>query len=79
MLTVENVSFSFGKLKALDQINLQLGQGTYALLGPNGAGKTTLIRCITGMYEFAGKILFADGQRKVGYLPQSLGFLKPLQ
>ena len=78
MLTVENVSFSFGKLKALDQINLRLEQGTYALLGPNGAGKTTLIRCITGMYEFAGKILFADGQKKVGYLPQSLGFFKAL-
>ncbi|MBR6831073.1 MAG: ATP-binding cassette domain-containing protein, partial [Tidjanibacter sp.] len=45
LLKVENVSKSFAKHKALDDISLSIPRGSvYGLLGPNGAGKTTLIR-----------------------------------
>ena len=45
IITVENMRKSFGAIKALDGVDLQVGQGTVlGLLGPNGAGKTTLVR-----------------------------------
>jgi ABC-2 type transport system ATP-binding protein len=47
---VDNVAKSFGTLKALDGVTLQVRPGEiYGLLGPNGAGKTTLIRAIVGL------------------------------
>ncbi|MCK4268127.1 MAG: ATP-binding cassette domain-containing protein [Actinomycetia bacterium] len=47
-IQVERVSKSFGSVKALDHVDLQVEAGTIlALLGPNGAGKTTLIRVLT--------------------------------
>ena len=49
-LRVSGLRRSFGRLQALDGINLDLGMGEWtALLGPNGAGKTTLMRCIAGL------------------------------
>jgi Cu-processing system ATP-binding protein len=45
MITINNISKHFGKLKALDQLNLQFNSGEcIALIGPNGSGKTTLIK-----------------------------------
>ena len=47
IITVENIRKSFGAIKALDGVDLQVAQGTVlALLGPNGAGKTTLVRIL---------------------------------
>ena len=44
------VSKSFGSLKALDDVSLQVRSGeVYGLLGPNGSGKTTLIRTLVGL------------------------------
>jgi branched-chain amino acid transport system ATP-binding protein len=59
---VNNLSISFGGLKALDDISFTLNQGEiYAIIGPNGAGKTTLFNCINGIYHpNAGEILFKD-------------------
>ncbi len=52
MLVVKNISKSFGKIKALDNINFCLKKDEItALLGPNGAGKTTLLRVLTGFYQ----------------------------
>src|SRR5260370_23425596 len=51
-VSVEDVSKSFGSLKALNGVTLRVRQGEiYGLLGPNGAGKTTLIRMICGLLE----------------------------
>ena len=47
-IKVENISKSFGKVKALDSISFEVEQGElFGLVGPDGAGKTTLFRLLT--------------------------------
>ena len=51
-LTVQNVSKSYGGLRAVDQMNLELSSGEIvALLGPNGAGKSTFFNLINGVVK----------------------------
>jgi len=59
-LKIEELSISFGGLRALDDIGLVLEKGEiFAVIGPNGAGKTTLFNCISGLYRpDQGRILF---------------------
>lgn len=58
VLSVENLSRSFGALKATDSVSLDLRPGEiHALIGPNGAGKSTLIKQIVGeLRQDAGAI-----------------------
>ena len=50
ILSVTNISKSFGEFVALDNVSLAIESGSIlGLLGPNGAGKTTLIRILTGI------------------------------
>ena len=52
MLKVRNVTKTFGNVKALDCLSLEVPKGSvYGLVGPNGAGKSTAIRVITGVYQ----------------------------
>lgn len=52
LLTVKDLNFSYGPIKALNGVNLQVKKGEIvALLGANGAGKTTLLQTISGLYE----------------------------
>ena len=52
MLSIKGVNKSFGGLKALSDVSLQVKKDTiYGLIGPNGAGKTTFFNVITGLYE----------------------------
>jgi branched-chain amino acid transport system ATP-binding protein len=52
VLSVKGVNKSFGGLKALSEVGLQVKKNTvYGLIGPNGAGKTTFFNVITGLYE----------------------------
>ena len=47
MISIEHITKSFGKFKALNDVSLELERGrTISLLGPNGSGKTTLIKII---------------------------------
>ncbi len=59
---VNNLSISFGGLKALDNVSFQVQKGeVYAIIGPNGAGKTTLFNCINGIYKpDRGQIAFKE-------------------
>jgi len=70
-------------VKAIDNLNLEIGTGMFGLLGPNGAGKSSLMRTIATLQSpDSGSIQFGDiniledkmALRKVlGYLPQSFG------
>lgn len=79
-LKIKNLSKTFGQIKAVDNLTLEVKAGEiYGLLGPNGAGKTTTIKIIAGLYfsdggsiEFLGKNLLSDEslERKfIGYIP----------
>ena len=80
MIDIKNITKHFGKLKALDNLNLQLNKGeSIALIGPNGCGKTTLIKSILGMVLpqkgkiiFNGKDIRNDNKYRyhIGYMPQ---------
>jgi len=51
-IRIENLSLSFGGVKALTDINLEIGnKEILAIIGPNGAGKTCLLNCINGFYK----------------------------
>ncbi|MFC1863058.1 ABC transporter ATP-binding protein [Thermodesulfobacteriota bacterium] len=60
LLEVNNISKSFGGIKALTNVSLNINQGEIlGLIGPNGSGKTTLFNIITGFYQCDnGKVLF---------------------
>lgn len=59
---LDNVSKSFGKVKAVDKVNLLVKHGEFlVLLGPSGCGKTTTLRCIAGLEQVdEGKIFIGD-------------------
>lgn len=61
-MNITNVDKSFGRLKALDGISLNVEEGTmHGLLGSNGAGKTTLMKILAGIYKpDKGEVLY-DG------------------
>jgi branched-chain amino acid transport system ATP-binding protein len=63
VLTVENVSKSFGGVHAVSDISTGVAKGQiFSIIGPNGAGKTTLLNMISGFYHpDEGKITFEGG------------------
>jgi Cu-processing system ATP-binding protein len=80
MIVTKNITKTFGRLKALDNISVSFKRGEcIALLGPNGCGKTTLIKSILGMVvadsgsiEFNGKSISNEWlyRSQIGYMPQ---------
>lgn len=73
LLAVRTVSKSFGGVKALDRVSLEVRRGEIlGLIGPNGSGKTTLVNAISGLYAIdAGEIRFG-GKRCDGQPPFTL-------
>ena len=52
LLSVENISLSFGGVKALTDISFDIMKGEIrAIIGPNGAGKSSMLNCINGFYH----------------------------
>ena len=50
MLRIKNLEKSYGKFKALDNLNLEIEKGEiFGFIGPNGAGKSTTMKIITGL------------------------------
>jgi ABC-2 type transport system ATP-binding protein len=80
---IRNLSKHYGTFKALDNVNLSLGQGKIVgLLGKNGAGKSTLMHCMLGFLAHDGDVLIDDAlltQRdhqifeKVAFIPDVSG------
>ena len=61
LLRVDDVSLSFGSVRALVEVSLTLRPGEItALVGDNGAGKSTLVRCISGIHRPDAGAIFLD-------------------
>ncbi|MDE1169126.1 MAG: ABC transporter ATP-binding protein [Pseudomonas sp.] len=62
LLEINNLSVAYGKVEALSNASLHVGQGQIVtVIGPNGAGKTTLLSAIMGVLDSRGQVQF-DGQ-----------------
>lgn len=78
VVELRHVSFGYGAVPVVENINLHLHPGQFAgLLGPSGAGKTTLLKLILGMLAPTRGTVFIQGMdlhgrpsRRVGYVPQ---------
>lgn len=76
MLEIKNISKSYGKHLALDQLSFEVKKGEiFGLLGENGAGKTTTFRIIMGLLEPNSGIVTLDG-KKIDYsVTDTIGFV----
>ena len=85
VIRCENLSKRFGKVVALDNLNLTIERGaSFGFLGPNGAGKTTTLRLLAGVTNPTAGRVWIDGQEvsgsslnlrsSIGYLPESPAF-----
>lgn len=81
MIEVKNLSKSYGRIKALDNVSFSLKEGNVlGFLGPNGAGKSTAMNIITGYLSCDDGTIIVDGinmaeqpsaaKKKIGYLPE---------
>jgi ABC-type branched-subunit amino acid transport system ATPase component len=61
-LQAEKISKSFGGVRAVQEVNLEVPEGSiYALIGPNGAGKSTLLNLLSGIYQpDSGSLQFSN-------------------
>ena len=66
MLSVENITLSFGAVRAIRDVSFDIKRGEIrAIIGPNGAGKTSMLNVINGFYHpQQGQILFRGKVRK---------------
>lgn len=83
-LTIKNLNKQYPNgIKAIDDVNLEIGNGMFGLLGPNGAGKSSLMRTIATLQDAdSGSITLNDKnifenkdelRKQLGYLPQEFG------
>ena len=80
MLKIEKVNKSFGKLKVLKDINLEVNKGDrIVIIGPSGSGKSTLLRCINYLNKpDSGKIYFNDeiiNDKNIAIYRQKIGMV----
>lgn len=89
MIETEDLSMDYGRLRALDRLNLRVEPGEFfAFLGPNAAGKTTTIKLLTGLLQpTAGRARICghdiqespmEAKRRVGYVPDVAEFYDKL-
>jgi ABC-2 type transport system ATP-binding protein len=83
-LSIQNLNKQYSNgIKAIDNVNLEIGNGMFGLLGPNGAGKSSLMRTIatlqdadSGLITLNDKNIFENKdelRKQLGYLPQEFG------
>ena len=84
MLKIKDLNKSYGKFKALDNLNLEIEKGElFGFVGPNGAGKTTTMRIVSGLLSADSGEVQVDGmdalknpqkiKEKIGYMPDFFG------
>jgi len=89
MIVIENLTKIYGKVKALDDLNLEVHPGEiFGFLGPNGAGKTTTIRILTTLTKPSSGRAWIDGfdvvsqpsevKRRIGVVQQHLSLDREL-
>ena len=86
-LEVKNLTKSFGKLKAVDNVSFNVPEGSvFGLIGRNGAGKTTTIRMMMNIYSpdsgevtLRGVTVGQEFKDRVGYLPEERGLYKKMK
>jgi len=87
MLSIRNIVKQYAKHRALDDVSIEIEEGSvFGLLGPNGAGKTSLIRIINqitapdqGEILLNGEKLNPSHISKIGYLPEERGLYKKME
>lgn len=73
MLEATDLGISFGGLRAVDELNMQIEKGALVgLIGPNGAGKTTVFNMLTGVYRPTDGGIRLDGENIVGRKPHEI-------
>lgn len=84
MLEINNLCKSYGKFKAVDNLDLSVAEGEiFGFVGPNGAGKTTTMKIICGLLSADSGTVYVDGvdallssrkaKEKIGYMPDFFG------
>lgn len=69
LLKVEKISKSFGTLKVLQNVSLEVQPGErHVIIGPNGAGKTTLFNCVTNHLAINAGAVYLEG-KKISTIP----------
>lgn len=88
-ITTRNLTRRFGKLEAVENLNLQIPAGSlFGLIGPNGAGKTTTLRMLAGLLEpttgdirineLAIRKYWREIQWQIGFMPDFFGVYEDL-
>lgn len=73
LLSVENLTITFGGLTAVSDVNIEIGEHQLVgLIGPNGAGKTTLFNMLTGVYKPTQGKITLNGERIDGTKPYNI-------
>ncbi len=87
VIEIESVTKSFGEVRAVDSLFLNVPQGSiYGFIGPNGAGKTTTLRMImnifypdSGTIRVFGREMRGASTARIGYLPEERGLYKKMK
>lgn len=76
MLAIRGLTKHFGGIRAVDGIDLFLGEGELVgLIGPNGSGKTTVFNLVTGIYRPDAGSIALEGENLVGIAPHRINRL----
>ncbi|MFV1961601.1 MAG: ABC transporter ATP-binding protein [Acidimicrobiia bacterium] len=75
MIRWDSVNVSFGPVKVLGPVSLEVGEGEWVgLIGPNGAGKSTMLKAALGSVTYDGSVVFSNGRRgpgrSIAWMPQ---------
>ena len=73
-VSIKDLSLSFGSVKVLESLNLDVAQGEFiVLLGPSGCGKSTLLNCIAGLLDVSDGQIFISGRNVTWEEPKDRG------